>query len=139
MDNIFTKAWWLTIAWPLIRTALAGLAPFIPGLVTNWGDTWQMALLTVGLALVVAVAMALASLPDEGGSWLEKAIRRAIRQFGQMVAGATASALVLTDVDLKAVLLTAAGSALATLFLAAMGHGDTPKTTTVNIINPRVN
>lgn len=119
---IFTRSWWATVAWPLIRTALAGTAPFIPALLADFQGTWRVALLTVGLAVVIAVATALMGLPDTAGTWWEVAFQRVLRQFGQMIVAATASAALLTDVDWRTVLMTAAGSALTTLILAALGQ-----------------
>ena len=105
----------------ILKTALAAVVPFIPGLVNDPAGTWQIAALTVGLAVVIAIATALISLPDvnEHG-WAAAAFMKSLRQFGQMVIAATASAVLLTDVDWRAVLLAAGGSALSTLVIAAV-------------------
>lgn len=121
MSRVLDAAWWRSIAGALLRTCLAALVPFIPALVADPAGTWKVAALTIALVLVLAVASALGSLPDlSTGSWWEVAIQRALRQFGQMVAAAAASAALLTDVHWAAVLIAAAGSALSTLVLAAL-------------------
>lgn len=121
MSRLFAAAWWRSIAGALARTGLAALVPFIPLLLANPAGTWRVATLTVALALVLAVASALGSLPDPtSGTWWEIATQRALRQFGQMVAAAAASAALLTDVHWRAVLVAAASSALSTLVIAAL-------------------
>lgn len=119
MSKILDATWWRSIAGALLRTVLAALVPFIPALVADPAGTWEVAALTVGLVLVLAVASALRSIPT-AGSWWEVAIQRALRQFGQMVAAAAGSAVLLTDVDWRTVLIAAAGSALSTLVIAAL-------------------
>ncbi len=118
---LFTAAFWRRIGWSLLRTGLAALTPFIPALIADPVGAWSLAALTVGLALVLTVATALVSVPDPTASpWWEVAITRALRQFGQMVVAGTAGAVILTDVDWRAVLTAAAVSALTTLILAAI-------------------
>lgn len=121
MSRVLDATWWRSIAGALLRTALAALVPFIPALVADPAATWRVAALTLGLVLVLAIASALGSLPDLAtGTWWEIAIQRSLRQFGQMVAAAAASAALLTDVHWRAVLVAAAGSALSTLVIAAL-------------------
>lgn len=127
MSRILDAAWWRCVAGALLRTVLAALVPFIPALVANPAGAWKVTVLTVGLVLVLAIASALASLPDPStGSWWEVAVQRALRQFGQMVAAAAASAALLTDVHWRAVLIAAAGSALSTLVIAALASLPAP-------------
>lgn len=127
--RIIDRTWWAAVARPLIRTALAGVVPFVPALVADPAGAWQVAVLTVALAVVGAVGLALVSLPDAGvTSWWERALRRAVRQFGQMLVASTASAVLLTDVDWGAVGRTALASALVTVILAALGQDEQPET-----------
>lgn len=121
MSRVLTLAWWRSIAGALLRTGLAALVPFIPALVANLAGTWRVAALTVALVLVLAAASALGSLPDlTTAPWWEVAVQRSLRQFGQMVAAAAASAALITDVNWRVVLVAAAGSALSTLVIAAL-------------------
>lgn len=117
---LFTRAFWASISWALVRTAMAGLVPFIPGLAANPAGTWQVAALTVSLALVLTVATSLGGLPDGSGPWWEVALLRGLRQFGQMITAAAAGAVLLTDISWHTVLITAAGSALSTIVIAAL-------------------
>lgn len=126
--RIIDRTWWAAVAWPLIRTALAGVVPFVPALVADPAGAWQVAVLTVALAVVGAVGLALVSIPDAGvTSWWERALRRAVRQFGQMLVASTASAVLLTDVDWGTVGRTALASALVTVILAALGQDEQPE------------
>ncbi len=121
MSRLIDPVFWRTTAGALLRTALAALAPFVPALTTDPAGTWQLAGLTVALAVVVAVGTALRSMPDlTGAPWWEVAFQRALRQFGQMIVAGSAGALVLTDVDWRTVLLAALASAVSTLVLAAI-------------------
>lgn len=121
--KITSSAWWLSVVWALVRTGGAALVPFVPGLVADPAGTWLGAVLTVGLVLVVTVATSLAGLPgDGGGPWWIVVLQRGLRQFGQFTVGATAGAVLLSDLDWKAVLLAAAGSAASTVILAALTY-----------------
>lgn len=105
----------------LVKTALAASVPFIPALTGDFAGTWQAALLTIALAVVIAAATALMSIPDASSlGWGVSALAKALRQFGQMVAASTVGAVLLTDVDWGSVLLVSAGSALSTLVIAAV-------------------
>lgn len=137
--RIIDRTWWAAVAWPLIRTALAGVVPFVPALVADPAGAWQVAVLTVALAVVGAVGLALVSLPDAGvTSWWERALRRAVRQFGQMLVASTASAVLLTDVDWATVGRTALASALVTVILAALGQDKQPETMDPAYVPPAV-
>lgn len=121
MKRLFDPQFWKEAGWAVARTALAALAVFVPELVANPLETWQPAALTVALATAVGTATALANLPDATGApWWERALAKGLRQFGQMVVAASASAVVFTDVAWGEVLPLAAGSALATVILAAL-------------------
>lgn len=136
MSRVLSLTWWRSIAGALLRSGLAALVPFIPAIVANPAGTWQIAALTVALVVVLAAASALGSLPDLSGSasWWEVAIQRSLRQFGQMVGAAAASAAILTDVNWRAVLIAAAGSALSTLVIAALASLPTAPTVTADAL-----
>ena len=105
----------------LVKTGLAALVPFIPALANDFEGTWLLALLTIALAVVVAAATALVSLPDTASQgWFVATIAKALRQFGQMIVAATASAALLTDVDWPTILKAGAVSAITTLVIAAV-------------------
>ena len=112
----------------LVKTALAAIVPFIPALTNDFEGSWQIALLTVLLAVILAAATALVSLPhsaDQG--WLGASIAKALRQFGQMVVAATAGGALLTDVDWPTILKAGAVSAITTLVIAAVTSLGGPK------------
>lgn len=113
---------YLAVTWrALLRTALAALVPFVPGLINAPEQTLLPALLTIGLAVVAAAATALMSIPDlTGESWGVVAVAKALRQFGQMVVAGIAGAVILTDVDWPTILYGALASAVSTLILAAI-------------------
>lgn len=121
MSQLLTRAFWRTTLGALLRSALAALVPFVYPLVQHPAATWLPMLLTVALAVVVAIATALAGLPDPTTmSWWELALTRALRQVGQMVIAGSATALLLTDVPWSTVLPNAAAAALTTMILAAV-------------------
>jgi hypothetical protein len=112
---------WSALLWPIVRTAAAAVAMFVPGLVMNPRGTCEVAALTVGLAVALAIATGLVSLPDDStASWWSRTLLKGLRQFGQMVVAAGAGAVLLTDVPWSEVLPLAAGSALTTVILAAL-------------------
>jgi len=105
----------------LLKTALAALVPFIPALTSDFAGSWDVAIFTVALAVVIAAATALVSLPDTASQgWLVASLAKALRQFGQVVVAAGAGAVLLTDVDWSSVLEVGAVSALTTLVIAAV-------------------
>ena len=119
--TLFTAAFWRSIGWALLRTALAGLVPFLPGLLATPEQTWPVAGSTVALLLVVTVATSLRGLPDSGtAAWWEILLSRGLRQFGQFTAAGLVGAVVLADVDWAILLTGAAASALSTVILAAL-------------------
>jgi len=121
MRKLPGSAWWKALVWPLIRTAVAAVVPFVPSLTSDPASVWLVALLTVAMAEVLTVASGLAGLPDSmGAPWYERALAKGLRQFGQMVLSVGASAILLTDVAWAEVLPVAASSALATVILAAL-------------------
>lgn len=122
----------------LLKTALAALVPFIPALVANPAEAWPVAVFTIALAVVIAAATALVSIPDVSDQgWLVAALAKGLRQFGQMIVAATAGAVLLTDVEWSSVLTTAAASAVTTLVIAAVdGLGNVPTLPDPVVIEP---
>lgn len=115
---------YLHVTWrALLRTALAAIVPFIPVLIAVPVDSQALlaALFTVALAVVLAAATALISIPDlSGESWSVVALAKALRQFGQMVVAGIGTATLITDVEWPTILLGALASAVSTLILAAI-------------------
>lgn len=121
MSRLFTLAFWQMVGWAVLRTALAALVPAIPALVNDPTTAWLPALLTVGLIVVITIATLLAGLPStDSGTWWAVAAQRAVRQFGQYVAGAAVGGVLLTDFDWRLILTAALASALSTFILAAL-------------------
>lgn len=119
--TLFTRAFWRSIGWALVRSGLAALAPFVPGLTSDPGGTWVQASGVVGLVLVLTAAAGLVSIPSTAASpWWEVALTRALRQFGQWIIAGTTTAVLMSDVDWRHLLLAAAASAATTLILAAV-------------------
>lgn len=105
----------------LLKTGLAALVPFIPALTSDFAGSWDVALFTVALAVVIAAATALVSIPDLAGQgWLVTTLAKALRQFGQVVLAASAGAVLLTDIEWGSVLQIGAVAALTTLVIAAV-------------------
>ena len=118
---IFTLAFWQRTGWGLVRTALAAIVPFIPGLLQDPAGSWRQAASTVAVVVIAAIATSLNGLPDTAnGNVFAVAFQRAVRQFGQYVVGGLVGALLLSDVDWRALLIAAAASALTTFVLAAL-------------------
>ncbi len=121
MSRLFTLAFWQMVGWAVARTALAAVVPFIPALVADPVTAWLPAVLTVGLVVVITIATLLAGLPaTDSGPWWAVAAQRAVRQFGQYVAGAVVGGVLLTDFDWRTILTAAVASALSTFILAAL-------------------
>lgn len=128
--TLFTADFWRSIGWALVRTALAGLVPFIPALTADPASAWPLAASTVGLLLIAAVATSLRGLPDpDAAPWWQVLASRGLRQFGQFIAAGLVGAVVWSDVDWSQLLNGATASALSTVVLAALTllpTGDAP-------------
>lgn len=119
--TIFNFSYWRQLGWSLLRTAIAAVTAFVPGLVERPGEVWTEALSVVSLALIVQVATSLKGLPDEGGvTWWQLVISRSLRTFGQVIAGAAGSAALLTDLPWPDVLQAAISAAVTTVLLTAL-------------------
>lgn len=119
--TIFNFSFWRQLGWSLLRTAIAAVTAFVPGLVERPGEVWAEALSVVSLALIVQVATSLKGLPDEGGvTWWQLVISRSLRTFGQVIAGAAGSAALLTDLPWHDVLQAAISAAVTTVLLTAL-------------------
>lgn len=117
LDVVF----WRSIGWALVRTALAGLVPFLPGLTATPAATWPLALGTVGLLLIVTIATSLSGIatPDSA-PWWQVLVSRGLRQFGQFFAAGLVGAVVLSDVNWLLLVQGAFASAISTVVLAAL-------------------
>ena len=69
--TLFELVFWRQIGWALVRTGLAGIVPFLPGLTSDPAGTWPAAVGTVGLLLVVTVATSMSGIatPDTAPWW----------------------------------------------------------------------
>lgn len=131
---LLTLAFWRALAWSLLRTALTATLPFLPALTADFASVWSGWVLTVGLALVVAVLTSLGGIPDpQGVPWWQVLIARSLRQFGQVLAGAIGSAVLLTDVAWGDVLPLAAQAAVGTLVLTALLYLPKPNSTPMEV------
>lgn len=131
---VLTLAFWRNLAWSLFRTGLTASVVFIPGLVSDFAGTWLPWALTVGLTLVAAVATSFKGLPDPTGApWWQVLVARTLRTFGQTVAGALTTAVMLTDVSWSIVLPAAASAALGTLVLTALIYLPQPTQAPLNV------
>lgn len=119
--TLLDPAFWRAIAWTLVRTALAGLVPFLPGLTSDLAGTWPLVVGTVGLLLIATIATSLAGIvtPDTA-TWWEVLASRGLRQFAQFFAAGLIGAVLLSDVDWITLLQGAVASALSTVLLAAL-------------------
>lgn len=120
--SLLGAAFWRSIGLALVRTAIAGLVPFLPGLTRDPAGTWPLAAGAVGLLLIVTVATSLKGLADTStATWWEILAARGLRQFGQFaLASGLSTAVVLSDVDWPTLLQGASASALSTVLLAAL-------------------
>ncbi len=119
--TLLDPTFWRSIGLALVRTAIAGVVPFLPGLTSDPAATWPLAAGTVGLLLIVTVATSLKGLADAStATWWEILVARGLRQFGQFFAAGLVGAAVLSDVDWAALLQGASASALSTVLLAAL-------------------
>lgn len=127
MSKLFTRAFWVSIGWALLRTGLAALVPFLPALFLNPATAWFPTVLALGPVLILAVLTSLAGLPaDGGGTWWQIGISRAVRQFGQYFLGALPASFALLGIDWRTLLLSAAASAAATFVLYCLTVIPTP-------------
>lgn len=121
MHSLTSPDFWRVIAWSLVRTALAGLVPFLPGLTSDLAGSWPLAAGTVGLLLIVTVATSLSGIatPDTA-PWWQVLMSRGLRQAGQFFAAGLVGAVVLSDVNWVLLLQGTLASALSTVVLAAL-------------------
>lgn len=121
MKTITDPQFWRGIGWALFRTALAGIVPFIPGLVQAPQETWLPAVATLVPLLVVAIATSLKGLADPtSATWPVILASRFLRQAGQFASGFLVGAVVMQDIDWTALWQGTLASALSTLVLTAM-------------------
>lgn len=121
MTRLFNRAFWEQAGWAVVRSMLAALVPLIPLLAADPQSALLPAVLTLGLVLVVTLATMLSGLPSaDDGPWWQVAAQRAVRQFGQYIVGAAGAAVLLTDLDWKALLIAAGASAASTFVIAAL-------------------
>lgn len=121
MSVLFTAAFWRQIGWALLRTALAGLVPFIPALAADPAGAWPAAASTVALLLIVTIATSLQGIPDPAAApWWQVLLSRGLRQFGQFAGAGLVGAVLLSDVDWTTLLTGAGASAVSTIILAAL-------------------
>ena len=120
--SLFTRVFWAGLGLVLLRTAIAGLVPFVPGLFATPLITLPLAASTIALTLIVTVLFSIkGSIDPASNAWWVVLLYRGIRQFAQFAAAAVpVTAVLLTDVDWNDLLLKAAASAVTTICLAAL-------------------
>lgn len=119
--DLFNPLFWRSIVWALVRTALAGILPFIPTLFADPVNGWKPAVGTLVPLLIAAVATSLKGTVDPStATWGQILVGRFLRQFGQFVAGALVGAVVLWSFDWRTLLVQAFASAFTSMVLAAL-------------------
>lgn len=121
MESLLSADFWRSMGGALVRTAMAGIAPFLPGLTSDPAATWPKAAATVGLLLVATVATSLQGTPEASSAgWGQLLTARGLRQFGQFLAGGATGAALLSEVDWGTLLQQAGTSAASTVVLGAL-------------------
>ncbi|MFT4294914.1 MAG: hypothetical protein QM582_05820 [Micropruina sp.] len=121
MQSLLSAAFWRSMGGSLVRTAVAGITPFLPGLTSDPAATWPKAAATVGGLLVATVGTSLKGVPDpESAGWGELLTARGLRQFGQFLAGGLTGAALLSGIDWTSLLQQAGTSAASTVVLGAL-------------------
>lgn len=121
MQSLLSADFWRSMGGALTRTAMAGLAPFLPGLTSDPAATWPKAAATVGLLLIATIGTSLQGVPDPSSAgWGQLLTARGLRQFGQFLVGSVAGSALLADVDWTALLQQAGTSAASTVVLGAL-------------------
>lgn len=121
MQSLLSADFWRSMGGALVRTAMAGIAPFLPGLTSDPATTWPKAAATVGLLLVATIATSLQGTPEASSAgWGQLLTARGLRQFGQFLAGGATGAALLSDVDWGTLLQQAGTSAASTVVLGAL-------------------
>lgn len=121
MESLLSADFWRSMGGALTRTAMAGVAPFLPGLTSDPAATWPKAAATVGLLLVATIGTSLQGVPDPSSAgWGQLLTARGLRQFGQFLVGSVAGSALLADIDWTSLLQQAGTSAASTVVLGAL-------------------
>lgn len=116
--------WWAATANRVAATVLAALTGLVWP-VYSGELSLTAAGLTLGLTVVLTVATAFAALPEVDGTEVPRwraIATRTLRTFAQTVVSGIGTAVLLTDVDWRALLAYAATSALVTLLRTILMH-----------------
>lgn len=121
MQSLLSVDFWRSMGGSLVRTAMAGIAPFLPELTSDPAGSWPKAAATVGLLLVATIGTSLQGVPDPASAgWGQLLTSRGLRQFGQFLAGGITGAALLSEVDWASLLQQAGTSAASTVVLGAL-------------------
>lgn len=119
--SIFQSEFWRSILWALVRTALAGVLPFVPQIINDPLAGSLAAVAVVVPLLIATVATSLKGTVDpSNATWGQILIARFLRQFGQFIAGALVGSVILWTFDWRTMLLQALASAISSVILAAL-------------------
>lgn len=114
---LFAQSWWQAAGQRVLATVLAALLGVITPLMTGSMDTLTAASMLAMTALVTA-ATALAGLPEVTGETLpvwKAVIHRTAKTLGQTAAAGIGTALLLSDVDWRALGVAVASATAITL------------------------
>lgn len=117
MTALFTRAWWTAAGHRVLATVLVALAGVITPVLTGT-MTPLAAVSMVTLTALAALATALAGLPevtDKAVSVWRAILARTARTLGQSVAAGLGTAVLLTDVDWRALGVAVASATALTL------------------------
>ena len=114
---LFTQSWWQAAGQRVLATVLAALLGVITPLMTGSMDTLTAASMLAMTALATA-ATALAGLPEVTGETLpvwKAVLHRTAKTLGQTAAAGIGTALLLSDVDWRALATSVASATAITL------------------------
>ena len=121
MFVIFTVDYWKTMGFALLRTLIAGLVPFATAYSAGVPVDFVQTALTIALLLVVTILSSFRGVPiPQEAPFFEVVLARFLRQFAQFTIAGIGTAVLITEVDWKTLLLGALASAVATALIAAL-------------------
>lgn len=119
--TIFQLSFWRGLGGVLLRTLIAGAAPFIGPLVKDFQGSVGLASSTVAMLLIATVLSSLRGTTDpENATWWQLLVSRSLRQGAQFAAAAVVTAVVLSDVNWYSLGQDTLISMLTTLGIAAL-------------------
>lgn len=119
--QLFTSQWWSDTYGALIRTAIAGFAPFLLAFSNGQLVDWRIVASQVALTVVIALATSLRGIPDPANAtYWEVLGGRFLRQGSQFLIAAVGTATLFTEVKWWQILIGAGASALGTVLMSVL-------------------